>query len=587
LKSRLFTTAAFAAVAIAPSVMCASPALAQSSQLQEIIVTARKRQESILNVPVVETAIGQQQLERLQTKDLRDIATLVPGLALGESVLSNGVQLSIRGVGTTSYDPGVDQSVSMNVDGLQLSNGLAYMSGLFDAGQIEVLKGPQALFYGKSNPGGVISVRTADPTSELEVIARAGYEFEAREKRGELIVSGPVSDTVKARLAGFYSTSDGFYKNVQRNPVAALGAVAAPKRIGGDERYQMRATVLWNPTDQFDARLKLNQARDQIREAGALQLVQCPEGTGPLVLGPGIAFPFLNPADNCRKDRKISWVDMNPAAFPAQPTDGTGYQDMTQTYGTLELNYRPSHSLTLTSVSAAYLLHSKSAFQASAASAAPSPIAVTNGFRRRVVTQEFRANSDFEGPLNFTAGAYVERGRVSDLVTLYGDVRVGFPALLQKGNSVIHVKTNSLFGQLRYQITPELELSGGARWTDETRRLTPTDFTTGVPIAISKPRPKLHSKNVSPELTLTYKPSDDMTIFANAKRGYKSGSYSIGTPPVAGVDNSFGDERVTGGEVGFKTRAMDRALLLNVAAYYYKYKACRSARSSRSRTASR
>src|SRR6202000_2068844 len=102
---------------------------------------------------------------------------------------------------TSALDPGVDQSVSLNIDGLQLSQGLAYASSFFDMQQVEVLKGPQALFYGKSSPGGVISIRTADPTDRFEVIARAGYEFDASERQGQFIVSGPITDTLKARFA--------------------------------------------------------------------------------------------------------------------------------------------------------------------------------------------------------------------------------------------------------------------------------------------------------------------------------------------------------------------------------------------------
>jgi iron complex outermembrane receptor protein len=92
------------------------------SQLDEVIVTARKRQESILNVPVVEQAISQERLERLQVTEMTDLPNLVPGLNLGHSLLSIGTLVSIRGVGTASQDPGVDQSVSLNIDGLSLGN---------------------------------------------------------------------------------------------------------------------------------------------------------------------------------------------------------------------------------------------------------------------------------------------------------------------------------------------------------------------------------------------------------------------------------------------------------------------------------
>src|SRR5262249_15819147 len=154
------------------------------------------------NVPVIETALPRQRLERLQVVNMTDLPKLVPGLNFGQNVLAIGTQVTLRGVGTSSSDPGVDPSVSLNIDGLSMANGLSFQSGMSQLGQIEVLKGPQALFYGKSSPGGVISVRTADPTSEREVIARVSYEAEARTRQGELILSGPVTDTFKVRLAG-------------------------------------------------------------------------------------------------------------------------------------------------------------------------------------------------------------------------------------------------------------------------------------------------------------------------------------------------------------------------------------------------
>src|SRR5439155_15098751 len=126
--------------------------------LEEIIVTARKRQESILKVPVVMTAVTQQQLEAYSTHDLFTVANRVPGLLVGTSLAGNGLQVSMRGIGTTANNATVDNSISLNVDGLQLSQGLAYTLGMFDLGQVEVLKGPQALFYGKNSPAGVISL---------------------------------------------------------------------------------------------------------------------------------------------------------------------------------------------------------------------------------------------------------------------------------------------------------------------------------------------------------------------------------------------------------------------------------------------
>src|ERR1700761_6819492 len=124
--------------------MLLAESLPAAAQLEEVIVSARKRDESILKVPVIETAITQESLEKFQTNNLYDVATRVPGFVMGESVGTVGIQASLRGIGPTSQTATVDQSVSLNIDGLPLTQGYAFTAGMFDVGQVEVLKGPQS-----------------------------------------------------------------------------------------------------------------------------------------------------------------------------------------------------------------------------------------------------------------------------------------------------------------------------------------------------------------------------------------------------------------------------------------------------------
>ncbi len=159
--------------------MSAAPAFAQeraSVDHGDIIVTASKRQKFILQVPVVANVLTQDMINQAQVVSLQDVTQFTPGFVLGQSVLENGAQVSIRGICTTFLDPGIDQSVSLNIDGMQFTQGSAYSIGLFDMAQIEVLKGPQALFFGKNSPGGVVSIRTADPTAETDVSGTVGYD---------------------------------------------------------------------------------------------------------------------------------------------------------------------------------------------------------------------------------------------------------------------------------------------------------------------------------------------------------------------------------------------------------------------------
>jgi iron complex outermembrane recepter protein len=233
--------------------------------------------------------------------------------------------------------------------------------------------------------------------------------------------------------------------------------------------------------------------------------------------------------------------------------------------------------LTLSSTTAYYNMHSQSLVNASESTFSGPLIGVNNRFRRHELSEEVRANSEFSGPLNFTAGALYEDGDLADHVTVLGNgaypghYPAAFPLAptLVDGVTPVDIKTYSLFGQGRWNIVERLELAAGLRWTDEKRDETPFDPRTGVVTLV--PTPQIQSKNVSPEVTLTYKAADDLTVFGALKQGYKSGSFSIATPPVAGVDNSFGDERVRGGEVGVKSRLLERQLALNVAGYFYNY----------------
>src|SRR5580704_11432446 len=232
LRAALAASSCLAAFGAAHAQQSATTAQAGSnSELEEITVTARKRTESIMNVPVDVQALPASQLQTFQVTELTDLPTLVPGLNFGTSLLSIGTLVSIRGVGTASQAPGVDQSVALNIDGLSLGNGLALNMGLFDIGSVEVLKGPQALFFGKESPGGVISLNTADPTDQLEMTVRAGYEFVSVQPRAEFVVSGPVTDTLKLRLATMYDQEEGYFYN------DAIAATAAPNLGAENPQY--------------------------------------------------------------------------------------------------------------------------------------------------------------------------------------------------------------------------------------------------------------------------------------------------------------------------------------------------------------
>ncbi|MFO7603499.1 MAG: TonB-dependent receptor [Gammaproteobacteria bacterium] len=559
-------------------VMEAAPVLAQ---LEEIIVTARKRDETIMKVPVTTTVLGGETLDQYAVGDVKGIADKVPGLNFSGGPLASGVLVSLRGIGTGTNNSAVDQSVALVADGMQFTQGLAFQAATFDLAQVEVLKGPQALFFGKAAPAGVIAARTADPGDEFEARVRLGHEFEGEETLGEVILSGPVTETLGLRLAAQFSDMDGYFKNeAQAASIPGLGSLgAAPVTYSSypnKETLLLRGTAIWQPSDRLNARLKLNYSDSEVQGTGGEpQLVSCPDGTNS-VFNP---INFIGGAE-CKADERNSYLYMDPAFFAGVLNGGAPFNETEQYFGSLELNYDLGNDLQLTSVTGFYDVEQQSLINGSLTTQFGTPFAIQGEMERDDFTQEFRLTSDYAGAVNYMLGAFYHKGEIGYLSRLpansaYAALGVPLPPALGIAEHDVDTEAKSVFGQVLWQVTPEWEIGFGARWTDEERdhavdNILPTLF--GGPVTpINLGKPEISSSNWSPELSVTYTPSDELTLFGNLKQAYKSGSFDIGGAAADGDDKSFGDERIRGGELGLKAMLLDYALAFNASAYYYTY----------------
>lgn len=563
----LIVTACFSA---APEVL-AQEGADYRNRLEEVIVTARKRDESMLDVPVTQTVLTGAHMERQQVVEFSDLPSHVPGLLVGSTILTNGATLAVRGVGTTTQDQGVESTVALNIDGMPITSGLAYESGLFDIAQVEVLKGPQALFFGKNSPGGLIALRTADPKDYFELIGRFGYEDSARTYRTEMIVSGPVTSTLGLRLAAMYLESDGYFKSDRAEADLLTGAqLPRNKREPEKESYVIRGTALWSPTDKFEARVKVNMVHDHMT-GSVFQYANCPSGTAPVAGMPD----FIGPAEaDCKLDDRINVVSLNPDAFPGVMNSGHPFTETDQLFTSMELGYHLTDELTFTSLTGWYELESRASTNpAQSTYAAPPLLADNPDFLRKDFTQEFRLDSSFSSPWNFSLGLFYQDGELTPRVRITAN-RFLLPEPFWNAvdldiRNKIDIETLSAFSQVRWAFSPKWELAVGARYTDEQRRQNPLHVHSNELKPVLKS--KISDNNVSPEATLTYWFKDDVTFFAAYKEGFKSGSFSTSTPTEAILDNAFGPEEVKGGELGVKSRLFDRQLNLNASVYYYEY----------------
>jgi len=320
-----------------------------SSSPDDIIVTARRRDERLLDAPVAITAVGGETLTQYQATRVADIATLVPSLVAGKAASGSSASIFLRGVGSTALSAGFDQSVSFVIDGLPMSRGREISLPQFDVQRVEVLKGPQALFFGKNTTGGLISITSNGPTNSFEAGARAGYGFNAEEKYVEAYVSGPVSDTVRARIAGRYSDSNGAFTNTAAesytNYIPGQFRTRNSRKRGYAENFGVRGTVDWDATP--DLTLQLKAGLSKVNDGGPTDLVErlCGGGrTTPLAatVAPGLSFPPSPNADcfiNGRSD-SAAIPEVVARANYRDARDGRLYADFKSQYGILNTTYR-------------------------------------------------------------------------------------------------------------------------------------------------------------------------------------------------------------------------------------------------------
>ncbi len=586
----LMATSALANIIISPAIAKTSNQNPESQNIfQDIIVTARKRSETSLQVPVTISAIGGQDLQNRAINSVDAVARLVPSMITGEGggTVQGGI-IAIRGISGADNNPLNDQAVSFNIDGVSVGRASVRRMSDMDIEQIEVLKGPQALYFGKNSPGGIISVRTADPTDDLEAKVSQAYEFNAREWRTEGYISGPISDGLGFRLAGIYSDMQGWAKSyVPTDFVNTATTGVFPPRRGrapNKQDWALRGTLKFDEGGPFTARMKLAYARISGSSSSSnTQFVACPlgfpQGSPPL--------STALPRDDCRADNLVGHGDFSPnlASFdPGEyPADGRGYLRQSQWLGSAELTYRPSSTLTITSVTGFYKMDLSNVGNFTQnyydSPTLPAQMLIShNHLSLREISTELRLASEFDGPVNFMIGGLYQdtMGRNGSTTARYSisPVFVNKYVYEQEGNAY------SVFGQVTVDFTSQLQLSGGARASFENKSLPGLSTATAaaprtlVPITASGLIRDISFNNLSPEVTLSYRPDQNLNFYISHKEGFLSGGFSALAPTagvIAGTQQVNYDQQITSGfEGGIKASLLHNRLRVNIAAYNYK-----------------
>ncbi|MCI4644601.1 MAG: TonB-dependent receptor [Hyphomonadaceae bacterium] len=613
---------------------------AQDMKLGTVTVTAQKREESINEVPMAIAAFSGDDLDILGLADTRDLASLVPGLTFAQSSSSAPIY-TLRGVGFNSPDLAATSPVGVYID--EASFAYPYMSkGLaFDVERVEVLKGPQGTLYGRNTTGGLINYITNKPTDEFEAYAKANvgnydsYGLEA-------VLSGPLSDTLSARAAFKYVQSDeGWQESISRPGV----------RNGDVDRWAGRLTLLFTPNERLDATLSVNVWQDN-SDAQAGQPIQynpevfTDENEAQALAIFGGAFPpgttgqeivealYVQPgiSDNVLSNPSATDADwaspFQPGAWPgttfqyARPETGID-SEMVSVTG--RIDYDLTDTLTFTSIT-------------NYASLDRDDVTDRGGTQFELLTvralgevdsfsQEFRlTGSAYQDQLEYIIGAYYSDDDLVDttqvwagqwstlnrlrLLASLGAQGAGAPAdvvaEIQGGFrdfenfSNQSSETTAVFGQLSYQLTDAVKLTGGLRYTNDESTfqgcsrdlngdenvyqtwdvLFGTSHTAGEcvtfladfsgflpPEGASR---SLEEDNVSARLSVDWQATEDALLYASVSRGFKSGGFPNLSAFSEVQYEPTTQEELMAYEVGAKLSPAD-SLQINASAYFYDY----------------
>jgi iron complex outermembrane recepter protein len=541
----------------------APPSFAQDPLLEEIVVTARRREESFQDVPVTITAFTENDIRSAGIERPQDFISLTPNVTLVETQNQGTSFITIRGI---SQARNSEPSVAVLVDGVLMSNPAQFTQELFDVQQIEVLKGAQGAVYGRNAIGGAIVITTREPGDEFEGRFKLGYDSGPGTK-AQVMGSGPLgdSDTLGYHAALSYYDTDGYIDNPY------LGEEADPFK---DTSARLR--LLWEPTERLrtDARLYYSEVETQ-----ALYF----------------NIDFLGDVNNTSLPVRVN----NPGINDRELSQLSFKVDYETDRGTLtSITSFDSIEEILTGDQFDFLPIEESLFNFLFGD----DWAQSQFLDVDTVSQEIRFTSNADNRLRWIAGAYlietdryISTGNIVDrgegAFPVFRTPRGNFPfdpSLFPNSFQTTFLadgQDNSawaVFGEIAYDLTDRTELSFALRYDEDTREqttLTPTSFLPnvdepGFPQGFTGETREETWDELQPRLTLRFQPSDALTLFGGYSKGFRSGGFNqtgvgalAASLNIAGVGDLFDAEVAETLEFGVKSQLADNRVVLNFSVF--------------------
>lgn len=535
----------------------------ETAVIEEIVVTARKRAESIQEVPIAISAMSGENLEKLNITDIADIAPLAPNLDTTHNV---GFQnFFIRGIGATVTIPGYENGVATYLDGVYVARPAAAMMHLPNIERIEILRGPQGTLFGRNSTGGLINIVTKGPSEEFDAGGSISYGNKETWE-GKFFVSGALSDNFLGSLSVAAREQDeGFGTNLFTGT-----------DVYDTDYLTVRARLLWKIDDSFE--IEFSPYYNEL-DSSTAALNGVPGGARPATANGGLFFDLTPapPANFTTEPRDTYWN-----ADPLYKFEETGATlTINKSWDSMEVvsitNYNESEGMIGGDFDNTDAVGYAIAFVPGGVNVSNPTVNFASSYDfPRFLSQEIRLSSIGDSALQWQVGVYYQDSEDAyDPIGVYlsphqprwsqrGDLNVPAYAQMIVGN--VELQALGVFAQINYDVTDRLRLTAGIRHNDEEK-----DFTGEVYVNGSNPTRVLRTEADDSWSTPTWLLSasyqfDDAMIYASYNRGFRSGAYNTSSPSSTGTVE---EEIVDAYEVGFKSDWLDGRLRLNGNAFYW------------------
>jgi len=546
----------------------------RTAVLEEVVVTAQKRGESLQEVPIAISALSGDQLAERQIRTAADLMMSVPNLQVNSPLGESVPIFSLRGISMSDFGLAQNGPIAVYYDEVYKGNLAILGLGMFDLERVEVLKGPQGTLYGKNTTGGAINFIAKKPEFETGGNLSVGYgKYDHYSADGAF--QTPLSESWAARMAFTFDRADGWMRNAF--PGAPDGSAT--------RQYGLRGSLRYNPSDIVDIVIRASTSLQNPRNYTGIALPG-PEGIGGEIYG-----MFGLPADfrEGLGKREINTPDISKRR---QRTHALA----------VNADIQLSDELTLTSITS----WDRGTFLNSHEDSDGTPLTTSEATyygKTKQIAQDFRLTSDYSSRFNFIVGAYFNHEEIDSFtdtnfftdVDVTGDgvinaedcVAGGFFIACNVFNQFEQEKTSyALYSDFTYDLTEQVTLRGGLRYTHDKGKL--NDFMAQVravdltPLINTIPgsetdlfattSKRFTDDNVSGKIGVDYSPADAILLYASYSQGYRGAAFSgqaFYDPSELTVAKP---EKVEVFEAGFKTELLDHRVRFNGSAFWYNYK---------------